>query len=379
MKIMAVRRLTGAGLAALLFSAPAFGHGCDVTDDDRREASRVLSGVSARIDVMEGNIIQELRLQTGQLSGYVAQSAKAVTGALDSQTRLSAQIAREVEESRAVRERRPTGNGCEVVTGLTGLAATREAMNRAFVEGARREAGRLTGDGAVAAPGGAAADTAARFEKVKGGYCNAGRGGPGAEGCEGESGLHEADIRAEILFGKRTFANDEEVDAAVEVGRNLAAPLVHGKPFQSHADTDHERSLALLSRSADARAALAGEYFAHARALRMPGAGTLGKWAAAVGGDGTRDPAVPVSSYELLEILASSRFEKPEWFGQLQGMSAGNLLRELVTLQAISLMLDWEGFRINERRAAMEATRLALEVEDMRRRPGLAELVGGAN
>jgi len=54
-------------------------------------------------------------------------------------------------------------------------------------------------------------------------------------------------------------------------------------------------------------------------------------------------------------------------------MSAENLLRELVMVQSISLMLDWERFRMDERRGAMEAARLALGVEEMRRLPGLTD------
>ena len=97
-------------LAGVLTVLPAEAHSpCDPTDNDRAEASRVLVGLTREIDVMEASIVEALRLQTGQLSGYAAQSAKAVTGALDAQTGLQAQIAREVEETRAMRARRPTG------------------------------------------------------------------------------------------------------------------------------------------------------------------------------------------------------------------------------------------------------------------------------
>ena len=60
-------------------------------------------------------------------------------------------------------------------------------------------------------------------------------------------------------------------------------------------------------------------------------------------------------------------------------MSEANLLRELVTLQAISLMLDWRRYRLDERRGAMDAAGLALAAEDMRRLPGLANPAAGAN
>ena len=139
-------------------------------------------------------------------------------------------------------------------------------------------------------------------------------------------------------------------------------------------DTFHESFG--LARSADARAALAGDYFAQARALRAPGA-SLGAWAALAAPG--RNAATPVSRYELLELLASRRFENPGWFVGLQAMSQENLLRELVTLQAVSLMLDWRRYRLDERRGAIDATGLALATERMRLLPGLANPAAGAN
>ena len=145
--------------------------------------------------------------------------------------------------------------------------------------------------------------------------------------------------------------------------------MVHDPPALASAETDQERRRILLARSADARSALAGDYFAHARALRAPGA-ALGAWAAlATPG---RDAATPVSRYELMELLASRRFENPGWFVDLQAMSQENLLRELVILQAVSLMLDWRRYRLDERRGAIDATGLALAAERMRLLPGLA-------
>ena len=129
------------------------------------EASRVLVGLTREIDVMEATIVEALRLQTGQLSGYAAQSAKAVTGALDAQTKLQAQIAREVEETRAMRARRPTDSGCAAITGLAGLAATRQAAESAYVRAAVTETGRIAGDRTAVPEAGAAAGNAARFER----------------------------------------------------------------------------------------------------------------------------------------------------------------------------------------------------------------------
>ena len=382
--------LPAAALLAGLLLAPvvAHAHACDRTDNDRREASRVIRNLTQEIDAMERAIIEALRLQTGQLSGYTAQSARAITGALDSQTRLQAQIAREAAETEAMRARRPARGACEGITGLAGLAATAAASADARASAAATETGRITGDRAVVDRPGAAAGDAARFESLTRSYCNAGRAGEdtragdpalsGTSVCRGGHAMHGADLRAGTLFERRTFASEDELRAAVELSRNLAAPVVHDPPPLASADTDRERRRVLLARAADARTALAADYFGEARALRAPGA-ALGSWAAQVAPGLRRDADTPVSRYELLELLASRRFEDPNWFVRLQGMSQENLLRELVTLQAVSLMLDWQRYRADERRGAIDAAALALGVEEMRRLPGLANPPAGAN
>ena len=167
--------------AALLLPAEALAHKCDRTDNDRREASRVIADLTGEIDAMERAIIEALRLQTGQLSGYIAQSAKAVTGALDSQTKLQAQTAREVAETGAMMAHRPSRSACEAVTGLRGLAATGAAAKGAHGRAAATETGRIMGDRAVVDRPGAAAGNAARFESVTREYCNAGRAGEDPE------------------------------------------------------------------------------------------------------------------------------------------------------------------------------------------------------
>ena len=373
-----VRALCVATLAAaaiLVPAGPAQAHRCDRTDNDRAEASRVLSGITREIDAMERAIVEALRLQTGQLSGYTAQSTKALTQALDAQTRLQAQTAREVEETRTMRAHRPSRSACATVTGLTGLEATRSAAENAQKAAGEVETGRIVSDRAVVVEVGSAADGAARFDTVTQTYCSPARAGDPV--CRGDDAHHGADLKPGTLLDRRTFGNEADLRAAIELSRNLAAPVVHDPLPLASAETDRERRLVLLARAADARTALAADYFAHARSLRAPGA-DLGAWADAVAPESGRDAEAPVSRYELMELLASRRFEDPNWFVALQEMSGDNLLRELVTLHSISLMLDWQRFRLDERRGAMEAARLALAAEEMRRLPGLGDPGAGA-
>ena len=147
---------------------------------------------------------------------------------------------------------------CGAITGLTGLAATRAAAENAHARAAATETGRIAGDRAVVDRPGAAAGDAARFETVTGVYCNGDRAGEESGLCRGDDALHDADLRAGSLFDRRTFAGEAELRAAVELSRNLAAPVAHDPPALASADTDRERRRVLLARSADARAALAG-------------------------------------------------------------------------------------------------------------------------
>ena len=269
-----------------------------------------------------------------------------------------------------MRAHAPSRSACSTVTGLAGLAASRSTAETAARTAGEVEAGRIVSDRAVVAEAGSAGDGAARFDAVTRRYCSPARAGD--DTCRGDDAWHGADLKPATLLDSRTFRDEAALHAAIELSRNIAAPVVHDPLPLASAETDRERRLVLLARAADARTALAADYFGYARSLRVPGVG-LRAWADAVTGGSGRDAGSPVSRYELLELLASRRFDDPSRFVELQEMSADNLLRELAMLQAISLMLDWERFRLDERRGAMEAARLALGTEEMRRLPGLTD------
>ena len=240
-------------MAALAPAGPAQAHRCDRTDNDRAEASRAIRVLTGEIDAMERAIIEALRLQTGQLSGYAAQSTKALTQALDAQTRLQAQTAREVEETRTMNAHRPSRSACSTVTGVTGLGAARSAAEHAGRTAAEVETGRIVSDRAVVAEAGSAADGASRFDTLTQHYCSPGRGGD--DSCRGGDAWHGADLKPGTLLDRSTFGTEAELQAAIELSRNLAAPVVHDPLPLASAETDRERRLVLLARAADARTA----------------------------------------------------------------------------------------------------------------------------
>ena len=367
-------------LWGLLAPGEAGAHSCARVYNVSQHASRVISKVSAEINAMEAAVVEALRLQTGQLSGYQAKSARALAGALDSQTRLQAQIAREVEEARALDARRPASDACAAITGLRGLGPARAAAAEAERAASREESGRIAADRAQVPAAGAPAANAARFERLTALYCHQGRAATGAATCRGEEAMHGADLDPAALFAPSTLATARQQAIARDLARNLTAPVVHEPPPLAAADTGEERRRVLLARAADARQALAAATLAEARARRLPAAGTaLAPWAAAIVPAIARDPAAPLSRHELLEILSQRRFEDPNWFVRLQGLSTDNLLREIVILLAVNSMLDWERYRLVERGGALAAAGLAGEAEAMRRLPELARPAAGAN
>ena len=338
---------------------------CDPTDNDLHAAQLVIT----EIEEMERAIIEALRAQTGQLAGYEAQSAYAVTSSIDAQTRLLAQVLREVEETEATRAYQPSAEGCRTTTGVAGLAAGRENAADALFEASIRESGRITQDLAVVAPGGATSDTQSRFDAIRTTYCSGER--TGQDACQGEPANHGLDQRPATLFAVSTLQDPQARHAAREVGRNLAAPVITEPIPWDAATTPAERSAALRERSAETRTALAAETFAHARAMRLP-AVNLGEWAAALAPADARDASQPLSRHELLEFLASRRYDDPGWSVALETMSTQALLREISRQMAVTLVLDWERYLLEERRGALAAARLAIAVEESRVLPGAA-------
>lgn len=366
-----VRKLVHAGLAlpaivaVLLAPGPAsalFGSGpkCTPTWKTVSEASRVISKVNLRIETLERTIHDALVKQTGQQSGYIAQSAKAITTGLDSHAAVRAQTEREAAEVQAQVARRPSRSACAVVTGARGLGQARVASAVAGHAAAVSETGRIAGDRATVSAPAAAADSAERYDQMLKRWCSPQRAPLQSEVCKGPAGDHGADLRADSLFGVDSFVSPGQLDAAIALSRNLTVPSVENPEPLGAVDSASGRARVMASRAAAARRALAAEALGHLRALRAPGP-ALGDWAAAV--DPGRDAGADVSRLELIDLMAAKRFERTEWWIELQSMGGEALLREVASLLATSLLMNRERFRLEERMLALQATALAARID----------------
>ncbi len=373
--VMALAAVAVAVQAAAPSPAAAFfggGGKCTPTWKTVSEASRVITRVNARIATLERTIHDALVRQTGQQSGYIAQSARAITTALDSHAAVRAQTERDAAEVKAQVARRPSRSACTVTTGAEGLAQARAASRLAGRAAAVSETGRIAGDRATGSAPAAATDSAERYRRILERWCSPDRAPLQSAACSGASEDHGRDLRPDSLFGVETFASENELQAAIDLSRNLTVPAVEDPEPLGAVDSASERARIMASRAAAARRALAAEALGHLRALRAPGP-ELGAWAAAV--DPDRDPEAAVSRLELLDLLAAKRFERTAWWTELQSMGGEALLRETASLLAASLLLDRERFRLEERRLAIQAAMLAAQIDRDRAIAGRA----GAN
>ncbi len=372
--------------SVVLTSSPATA-GCDGTDNDIAEANRVITqlaqaetAIIGTIATMEASVVQTLALHAGQTSAYIAQNATAISTAIDEQTKRQAQVLRDVEETEAIQGRLPSVNACEGITGLAALGTVRLASELAHAQATEIETGRVTQDRAVTSLAGAATDTTSRFDLVFASYCNAERAGVDGDICSAPPELHDADLRASSLFGEATLATEASRRVATDWIRNLTVPVIDDPPPLASADTTEERKSILDHRADDARIALAIDYMNGLYANRVP-AVNHGAWANAVRGLGSQsvEGSGAISHHELLRVLARERYEDPGYFVSLQGLGTENLLRELIQLQVVGLMVNWERFTLEQQRGAMEAVGLVMTVDQKRDRQGIVSPVESVN
>ena len=361
-----MRRMVAIGVVMLLAAPEAgaffFGGGsCDRTDNDAAQASRVIASLTAKLTAMEIAILAALKLHATQMSMMVAQNANAYGAALDGANLAHAEMLRDVEESRAVRDHAPSETVCEGITGMSGLAPGRAQQETVARARAEEMVGRMTQDPTVIVVSAEAGDARARFERVVQLYCDPSRAIGGEGACTGPAELHGADLHPGAVLGASTLVDGVTRDTAADWMRNIAVPFAWDRMPYRAARSEADLRQVLRERSFDARAALAGGYMAHLYGMRVP-AVNLGGWARAVLPAGMGPEGDSVSHFEVLETLAH-RFEQPDYFLKLQAQGEANLLRELVQLRAVDLMLDWERYRLAEWQGAMTAALLAVETE----------------
>ncbi len=327
----------------LLAAGEAAALRCDPTDNDINEARRVIRHVQA----LEDRVSEALRLQTGQISGYVAQAAAGQAEALDGHARARAQTTREAAETRQIIAHRPSRTGCSAITGMAGLDPAAAVARQIAANALVTETARLAGNAeAIGYPAGD--DATMRSHHIRRTYPD-GR-----------------DIRFDSLFDRDNLTGPDERGAALDYTRHLVAPVTDPAPPDTTMTSPGDHRRYLERRARDARAGLAVAWMTRALADRIP-AVERAEWAAAVA-PGTAPPGAALSSRGLRQILAVRRFDTTYLTG-LNELGSEELLREIIRNQSQALRLAAARYDLAEHHGAIAASILAILNEDSRYRP----------
>ncbi len=343
---------------------------CQTPNQGIYESDRVIKAVDKRIEKLEYAIVAALKLHAGQMTGNIEKSTLTITQALDGQTQLQAQIAREEAEVEAFLKHDPSEAVCVGITGMAGMSATEEITQEIKKKGSRREIARMTADKVGKAKPGQNHDTNGRYMEVLSTYCNDSRTFSENSACKGKTALHNADLDPISIYGRPTLEKLQDRKTAADFIRNVATPTIDDPIALAKDASVPERKEILRHRSGIARTALANEYLTYAYAKRAP-AVELGPWAKAVVTDPDAIPDTAISKQQLLQIFARDRFLDPSFFVNLNSVSDTNLLREQIMQGATLSMLMWELLEITERQGSMIAAMLAMKTEEQK--PGSKE------
>ena len=293
-----------------------------------------------------------------QVSTIWGSHAGAVGLALDGAVGSESRIARETEETRAVRAHTPSAGVCEAAEMFRGTAASRVREATATHAAGDALVQWLVRDTAHAPDLSAPADLRARVDGVLERYCAPGRMIGAGTACRGAHDDHAADLHPGAVLGVRTFADEQSAIAGFDWVRNIALSVPPRVLALRAARSVEGRRAVLAHRGRNARTAISTWYLQGRVSARLPAVPATGR--AAMDGAGSGDAAEPEPSrHELLESLSRARYERPGRVARHQGENRANLLREWIASEGTSLMLAFEQYRDVERQGAMLAARLS--------------------
>ncbi|WP_419901120.1 hypothetical protein [Kiloniella sp.] len=355
--------LSGSLVFALsaLGSEQAFAKSCDPTDNDIQAAQMAVTKINSRINTLELNLVQTLKLHAGQISAYITQQTTAIGRMFDAQNQSNAQIAREEAQIEATRDFLPSSNACETVSGLIGISAARQHAQRTATDTTTAQINRLANTQGTPAQNGQAPDVAIRWNRRVETWCSPKDIADGKGICSGLSENHNADINPSSLFGKRTLETSLEQQAARDFITNLTTPLAPDPLPLRDLNSDEDRRRHIKRLSAQSRIGLANSALNNVYAERLPSV-NLGEWARAALPEAENIPD-NISWKELEAILMREKYENPNYHISLQAMEPANLQRELASQQALMLSLLYKVSESIELQTSLQATRLAMEAE----------------
>ena len=362
---MAKRRLL---LPSLVLAGSLFAHSayaaCASSGDVLDAKTSILLQISmteksivGRIGTMETAIVRTLEKSTAQLSLYIKQHGTLMAKIADGQQKNAAELARDTLEVEIARGLAPQRTYCESVSGLAGLSATEEISATLLQNSMANRVNRLaqnTQEGAI----GRATSLRYRWAQLKEYQPKECKNNETLKVIDGEETcVVNADINPALLFGIQTLDNDGLRKTSQAFIDNLISAVEEDPLVYENMETTADKLKYLEQRKKFSRLALAYYVLLQIRSNKME-AVKLGNWANAILPEGL-GRGENLSKDDLYKVLASDRFRQPNYFTSLQGLTPENKKLEMLTNQAVSLMLQNEQYQQGQVTNSLLASMLA--------------------
>lgn len=327
------------------------------------------SNINGTINTMSNNVVQALKLSTGQTSGNIKESVAASARIADAQD--DQENKRRIEDARmqAINESKPTMSRC--ISTTSSITSASLSNNTDAVRGAISDnmVGYQLGDTTLTAPEASEKQAAAHCSKfstsadVKIGLCSS---------ATATDELANADVDASrSLFASNTMSPDTE-----DASNLLLTKIVGSDPYPpltaGEAATPKGRAEIANRNEVVAKRSVATEALSYIRSAKTGvDSPELVDWAnaraAATGRQ--RDPnAHGVSEDEHLELQSRSWFYDQDWMKGVQDKNMDQKMADIADMQAFQVVQNQKLYEVLERLLAVEATSLSIRVDQEKAR-----------
>ncbi|MGH8156669.1 MAG: hypothetical protein ACREPQ_00985 [Rhodanobacter sp.] len=166
------------------------------------------------------------------------------------------------------------------------------------------------------------------------------------------SDMQNADVRADTLLSHSSLS-PSQITAAQALQANLVDPMPTQNIPQGLENTQAGKMFVAGQYIEQAGLSVAQNSLSQAIAVRTPVQGL---------GSSAMMNTPDISEMGLMEAQVQGRFESPQWYQMVAGMSDTNLLREMNKQMALKLWMDLRTYKQQERIETSIATILALDV-----------------
>lgn len=371
MKQKTVSRVRIPFLAALMLSASFSPSFADVNydyGDVKAKADDIKAHTSSEIRVSTNNIIEALRLQTGQLSGNLSEQVAANAKIADAQD--DQETKRRIEDAKlqATREAAPTVSRCITATSAIASAplsknaeAIKTATSQSLVDWQLEGSTKRDIDSSETFKN-AHCEKFSTEKDVKLGYCDA---------ATATSDIAYADVDA----SRSLFADETLPEKNSEASNLLLANIVGSDPWPANNSTMATGEEITKRNQIVAKRSIATESLAYIKSNKEPlDSAELAQWAdaraAATGLQrGADEKNLSVNGH--LELQARSWFFDQDWVKGLQDKTMDAKVADIADIQAFQTYQNFKTYQLMERVTALLATSLAIAVDQEKARVSL--------